>query len=84
MNKFTPKSEEELNNFRIKYLGKKGILNDLFASFKKVPNEQKKEFGLSINNLKKLVQQKIESYKGSFVDENLNKETDLTKAFRFR
>ena len=79
VNKFTPKSEEELNNFRIKYLGKKGILNDLFASFKKVPNEQKKELGLSINNLKKLVQQKIESYKGSFVDENLNKETDLTK-----
>ena len=79
VNKFTPKSEEELNNFRIKYLGKKGILNDLFASFKKVPNEQKKELGLSINNLKKLVQQKIESYKGSFVDEKLNKETDLTK-----
>ena len=79
VNKFTPKSEEELNNFRIKYLGKKGILNDLFASFKKVPNEQKKELGLSINNLKKLVQQKIESYKGSFVNEKLNKETDLTK-----
>ena len=79
VNKFTPKSEEELNNFRIKYLGKKGILNDLFTSFKKVPNEQKKELGLSINNLKKLVQQKIESYKGSFVDEKLNKEADLTK-----
>ena len=42
--KFTPKSEEELDKFRIKYLGKKGLLNDLFSSFKKIPNEQKKEF----------------------------------------
>ena len=79
VNKFTPKSKEELNNFRIKYLGKNGLLNGLFTSFKKVPNEQKKEFGLSINNLKKLVQQKIEYYKDSFVDEELDNETDLTK-----
>ena len=42
VNKFTPKSKEELNNFRIKYLGKNGLLNGLFTSFKKVPNEQKK------------------------------------------
>ena len=79
VNKFTPKSKEELNNFRIKYLGKNGLLNGLFTSFKKVPNEQKKEFGLSINNLKKLVQQKIEHYKDSFRDEELDNETDLTK-----
>ena len=76
---FTPKSEEELNKFRIKYLGKKGLLNDLFSSFKKIPSEQKKEFGSSINNLKKLVQEKIESYKDSFNDEELYNEIDLTK-----
>ena len=80
---FTPKSEEELNKFRIKYLGKKGLLNDLFSSFKKIPSEQKKEFGSSINNLKKLVQEKIESYKDSFNDEELNNETDLTKPTSF-
>ena len=40
---YTPNSEEELNNFRIEYLGKKGLLNDLFASFREIPNEQKKE-----------------------------------------
>ena len=76
---FTPKSEEELNKFRIKYLGKKGLLNDLFSSFKEIPNEQKKEFGSSINNLKKLVQEKIKSYKDSFNDEELDNEIDLTK-----
>ena len=80
---FTPKSEEELNKFRIKYLGKKGLLNDLFSSFKKIPSEQKKEYGSSINNLKKLVQEKIESYKDSFNDEELNNETDLTKPTSF-
>ena len=81
--KFTPKSEEELNKFRIKYLGKKGLLNDLFSSFKKIPSEQKKEFGSSINNLKKLVQEKIESYKDSFSHEELYNEIALTKPSSF-
>ena len=44
---FTPKSKEELESFRLAYLGKKGKLNDLFSAFKYVPNEQKKEFGLA-------------------------------------
>ena len=49
---FNSKSHEEVEQFRIKYLGKKGLLNDFFAEFKNVPNEQKKEFGLTINELK--------------------------------
>ena len=39
-------SVEETEIFRIQYLGKKGILNDLFKEFKNVPNEDKKNFGL--------------------------------------
>ena len=65
VNGFTPNSEEEVNNFRIEYLGKKGFLNDLFSAFKEVPNEQKKGFGEAINSLKTLVQNKIDKYKGS-------------------
>ena len=38
---FSTQSLEELELFRIKFLGKKGLLNDLFASFKEVPNKQK-------------------------------------------
>ena len=76
---FVPKNKEELNNFRIKYLGKKGLLNDLFASFKEVPNEQKKDFGATINNLKNLVQNKIEEYKDNFETETESSEIDLTK-----
>ena len=49
---FVPKSEKELEEFRLSFLGKKGILNELFAAFKGVPNEHKKEFGEAINRLK--------------------------------
>ena len=42
---FHSDAKDEIEQFRIKYNGKKGILNDLFEQFKSVPNEQKKEFG---------------------------------------
>lgn len=56
---FTTQNKEELEAFRIKYLGKKGLLNDFFAEFKAVPNEQKKEFGQVVNNLKKTAEDKV-------------------------
>ena len=56
---FSTQSLEELELFRIKFLGKKGLLNDLFASFKEVPNEQKKDFGQAINKLKSVAQEKV-------------------------
>jgi phenylalanyl-tRNA synthetase alpha chain len=56
---FTTANKEELEAFRIKFLGKKGILNDFFAEFKNVPNDQKKEFGQVINNLKKAAEGKV-------------------------
>lgn len=58
---FTTTNKEELEAFRIKYLGKKGLLNDFFAEFKAVPNEQKKEFGQVVNNLKKTAEDKVAS-----------------------
>jgi len=60
---FTADSIDAVETFRIKYLGKKGILNDFFAEFKNVPNEQKKEFGQTINQLKKAATEKVESLK---------------------
>lgn len=58
---FTTTNKEELEAFRIKFLGKKGLLNDFFAEFKAVPNEQKKEFGQVVNNLKKTAEDKVAS-----------------------
>ncbi|WP_396632967.1 phenylalanine--tRNA ligase subunit alpha [Maribacter sp. R86514] len=60
---FTADNLEAVETFRIKYLGKKGILNDFFAEFKNVPNEQKKEFGQTINQLKNAATEKVESLK---------------------
>ncbi|MAP81574.1 MAG: phenylalanine--tRNA ligase subunit alpha [Aequorivita sp.] len=62
---FSSTNKEEIENFRIKYLGKKGILNSFFAEFKNVPNEQKKEFGQVINSLKNAAQNKIDSLKAA-------------------
>lgn len=56
---FSTQNKEELEAFRIKFLGKKGILNDFFAEFKAVPNEQKKEFGQVVNTLKKTAEDKV-------------------------
>ncbi|MDQ7916152.1 phenylalanine--tRNA ligase subunit alpha [Mesonia sp. MT50] len=60
---FQAKTAEEIEAFRIKFLGKKGVLNDFFTEFKNVPNEQKKEFGQSINQLKTSAQAKVDSLK---------------------
>lgn len=58
---FHTDNKETLEQFRIKYLGKKGLLNDFFAEFKTVPNDQKKEFGQVINEFKKLAEEKVKS-----------------------
>lgn len=74
-------TKEELEKARIEYLGKKGLMNDLFAKFKDVPNEQKKETGILLNQLKDTINQKIEELKENIakVQENLKPKEDLTK-----
>ena len=79
VNDFTPNSKEDLNNFRIEYLGKKGVLNDLFNLFREVPNNQKKEFGVAINNLKSLVQTKIDQHKDGFENKEEEELIDLSR-----
>ena len=54
-----------IEQFRIEYAGKKGILNDLFAAFRGVPNEEKKEFGQILNQLKAAVSDKVQALKAS-------------------
>ena len=78
---FSTQSLEELEAFRIKFLGKKGLLTDLFAQFKEVPNEQKKDFGQAINKLKSVAQEKVNTLKASL--ENTSSDSaifgDLTR-----
>ena len=78
---FTTDNLEAIEAFRIKYLGKKGVLNDFFAEFKNVPNEQKKEFGQTINQLKQAATEKVEFLKQS-LEQNVSEEKlfgDLTR-----
>ena len=58
---FQTDNKEQLEAFRIKYLGSKGLLKDFFAEFKNVPNEQKKEFGQIINELKTTAEEKVKT-----------------------
>lgn len=55
---FEPVDADGLEQFRIRFLGKKGVMNELFARFKEVPNEQKKELGQELNKLKEAAQEK--------------------------
>ncbi|MDP5027703.1 MAG: phenylalanine--tRNA ligase subunit alpha, partial [Flavobacterium sp.] len=56
---FHTDNKEKLEEFRIKYLGSKGLLKEFFADFKNVPNEMKKEFGQVINQLKNTAEEKV-------------------------
>ncbi|MCX2680589.1 phenylalanine--tRNA ligase subunit alpha [Galbibacter sp. EGI 63066] len=78
---FTATTVDEVEAFRIKYLGKKGLLNDFFAEFKNVPNEQKKEFGQTINHLKTAAQDKVNTLKETLENKvaDENKYGDLTR-----
>lgn len=54
-----------IEQFRIKYLGRKGIVSELFEQFKTVPSEEKREIGQALNMLKTTVINKIEEFKNS-------------------
>jgi phenylalanyl-tRNA synthetase alpha chain len=65
---FRARSKEELESFRIRYLGKKGILADLFEKIKSIPAEKRKEFGAVVNRIKTAAEEKIHSLKEQLRD----------------
>ena len=72
--------EKELEALRIKYLGKKGLLNDLMADFRNVPAEQKRETGQKINALKTALQDKLNDLRQSLASkEDSHDDLDLTR-----
>ena len=60
---FKTDKSEALEEFKIKFQSKKGILNQLFEHFKTIPVEQKKDFGQLVNNLKNKITEKIDALK---------------------
>ncbi|KAA6327965.1 Phenylalanine--tRNA ligase alpha subunit [termite gut metagenome] len=77
----TAASVEDIETFRIKYLGKKGIINDLMTDFRHVAIEQKKEVGIKLNELKTKAQEKVSVWKEVFENHtDDNHEIDLTRS----
>jgi len=64
---FSADSLSAVEDFRVKFLGKKGVLNDLFEAFKAVPSDEKKAYGQAINELKKTAQERANDLKKSLV-----------------
>ena len=72
---------EELEALRIKYLSKKGAINDLMADFRNVAAEQKKEVGMRLNELKNKAQEKIAALKEQFESQDTGcDDIDLTRS----
>lgn len=80
INNLKVQSAEELEALRLKYLSKKGAINDLMADFRNVPNDQKREIGQKLNELKNLAQDKINSLKEAFeAKKAVDEKPDLTR-----
>ncbi|MGK2862337.1 MAG: phenylalanine--tRNA ligase subunit alpha [Chitinophagaceae bacterium] len=60
---FSAGSDKEVEDFRIKYLGTKGIVKAIMGEMKNVPAEQKKEFGLILNEFKQFTETRFEELK---------------------
>ena len=77
---FEATTAEAIETFRIKYAGKKGILNELFAAFREVKKEEKKAYGQVLNQLKTAVSEKVEFLKStSEGGETANSGLDLSR-----
>ena len=62
---FKSDSIAEIEDFRVKFLGKKGLLNSYFVEFKSLDSSEKKNAGRLLNELKTLAQDKVEALKAS-------------------
>ena len=78
---FVTDSKENLEKFRIQFLGSKSVIKDLFNDFKNVPNEQKKEVGQLINEAKVKAQEKYDYILSTLSNNtsNTSDELDLTR-----
>lgn len=76
VNAFAASNAEELEALRIKYLSKKGNISALFNDFRNVANEEKREIGQLLNELKNAAQDKINQLRDSF-DNAQDTESDL-------
>ncbi len=76
----TANDEKELEALRIKYLSKKGVMNELITAFRDVPGDQKRELGQKLNMLKNALQDKINGLRLALsTKDNNHDDLDLTR-----
>lgn len=76
----TANDEKELEALRIKYLSKKGVMNELMSAFRDVPGDQKRELGQKLNTLKNALQDKINGLRLALsTKDNNHDDLDLTR-----
>jgi phenylalanyl-tRNA synthetase alpha chain len=75
-----PQDADQLETFRIRFLGTKNAIKPLFALMKEIPNEQKKDFGQRLNGLKQAAEKKYETAQASLENkrEEEKPQIDLT------
>ena len=76
---FAGKGTVDVEDFRLKYISKKGVISELFDDLKTVPVEQKKAAGQLLNELKKLAEAKFKELSERIgAKETSTEEVDLT------
>lgn len=78
---FVPAAKEQVEEFRIRYLSKKGSISVLFDDFKNVATDQKKEVGQLLNQLKNKAQEKLNHWKEQLGNTGASEDSnpDLTR-----
>ena len=71
INSFKAESKDALENFRVAYLSKKGVIPALFADFKQVEPEMRKELGIKLNELKNRAQEVLDEQMQQFETQNV-------------
>ena len=72
-------TEQELDALRVEYLGKSGEVTNLLKAIKDIPNEEKKAYGASVNELKNEIDSELTKYRDLLTKKKLEAELNSTK-----
>ena len=69
---------QELNDLKVEFLGKKGIITEANSAIRNIPNEEKKEYGMKVNEVRNLFntlyEEKLNTFKENLLNEKLTSE----------
>lgn len=77
---YSIQNKEELEQFRITYLGTKNIIKPLFGAIRNIPNDRKKEYGQLLNTVKQAAEAKFANINNQLATQQANnvEQFDLT------